>query len=49
MEELGPGLIDRPAQLEIMKPELCLGPYAQCASGTNQVGFQRDGGHTVID
>jgi hypothetical protein len=42
MEQLRPGLIDRPAQIKIMKAKFSFPPDPQRAAGAGQVGLQRD-------
>ena len=49
MEQLGASLINWPAQIKIMKPNLRIPPDPQAAAGPGQVGLQWHGRHTIVD
>ena len=49
MKQLRPSLINRPAQIKIMKPDLRLASDAKGATGTGEIGLQRDRRHVPVD
>jgi hypothetical protein len=49
MKQPRPSLVNRPAQIKIMQPDLRLASDPKGATGTGDVGLQRDRWHVLVD